>query len=198
MDHTYNFIAIDNIVSLIRIIQQKESKYPYTIDHGGAKYLLNQTIRQLWLPTSRMYLSIEADKLFKKLGYKDEDIFLHFYRMKITNKNEEVVTVSLYKGASSKPHDEKSLKIGESFLLREVFHDDHIIPITHVIEKLLMVNEPNRENVFVILKDISICRMLKDEDRRLSRTRRPYDEKFIIENLYYEKDIRIKNYQYLK
>ena len=31
---------------------------------------------------------------------------------------------------------------------------------------------------------------------RLSRTKRPYDEKFIIEKLYYDKDIRIKNYQY--
>jgi len=38
--------------------------------------------------------------------------------------------------------------------------------------------------------------MLKEEDRRLSRTKRPYDEKFIIEKLYYDEDIRIKNYQY--
>jgi len=61
---------------------------------------------------------------------------------------------------------------------------------------LLTINEPNRENVFEVLRDISVCRMLKEEDRRLSRTKRPYDEKFIIEKLYYDKDIRIKNYQY--
>lgn len=198
MDQTYNLTAIENIVNFIKIIQQVESKHPYTINHGGAKYLLNQTIRQLWLPSGRMYLSIEADKLFKKLGYKDEEIFLYFYRMKITNKNEEAINVNLYKGASSKPHNNKLLEAGESFLLREVFHDDHIVPITHIIDKLLMIKEPKIENVLEVLKDISVCRMLKDEDRRLSRTNRPYDEKFIVENLYLGKDIVIKNYQYMK
>lgn len=196
MNQNYSHIVVDNIVNLIEIIQQEESKHPYNIDHRGAKYLLNQTIRQLWLPINRMYLSVEAEKLFTSLGFKEEEIFLHFSRMKIINKTDKVQTVNLYKGASSKPYDEKSLKKGESFLLREVFHDDHIIPITHIIEKLLTINEPNRENVFEVLRDISVCRMLKEEDRRLSRTKRPYDEKFIIEKLYYDEDIRIKNYQY--
>jgi hypothetical protein len=198
MNPTYEPLAIDNIVNLIIFLQQKESKDPYTIDHKGAKYLLNQTIRQLWLPISRMSLSIEADKLFKKLGYKDEEIFLHFSRMKITNKSDQTQTVNLYNGASSKPHEEREVKTGESFLLREVFHDDHIIPITHIIDRLLTINQPSRESVFEILKDISICRLLKDEDRRLPRTKRPYDEKLIIEKFYYDKGIRIKNYQYLK
>ena len=78
MNQNYSHIAVDNIVNLIEIIQQEESKHPYNIDHGGAKYLLNQTIRQLWLPINRMYLSVEAEKLFTSLGFKEEEIFLHF------------------------------------------------------------------------------------------------------------------------
>jgi len=198
MDHKLNFEAIDNIVNLISVLQKEESKHPYSIDHGGARYLLNQTIRQLWLPTNRMYISNEAEKLFKRLGYNEKEIFTFFYRMRVINKSEEVITVELYKGASSKPDREQSLKTGESFLFREVFHDDHIIPITHIIDKLFMIKEPNRDNVYEVLKDIGVCRMLKGEDRKVTRTKRTYDEKFIIENLYYKEGIRIKNYQYLK
>jgi hypothetical protein len=197
MDEIRDFQAVDNIINLICVLHKEESRHPYTMTHGGAKYLLNQTIRQLWLPASRRLLSIEAEQLFNRLGYDEEELFTFFYRMQVINKSDEAVSVSLYKGASSKPYEaNKLLKPKESFLLREVFHDDHIIPITHVIEKLLTITEPNRETVLDVLKDVGVCRMLKGEDRKVTRTKRTYDEKFIIENLYYETGIRIKNYQY--
>lgn len=198
MSENYNYRIVDNIINLLSILRDEETRDPYTIDHGGAKYLLGQSLRQLWLPASQRYLSLEADKLYNQLSIPEDQVFTLYYQMKVTNNSDNQVYVDLYKGASKTAHTHKLLNKGDSFVQREVFHDDHIIPIKHIIEKLQQIKILNRENVMDVIKDISICRMLKCEDRDITRTKRQYNEEHIIENLYLEKNIRIKDYVYKK
>ena len=187
MSENYNYRIVDNIINLLSILRDEETRDPYTIDHGGAKYLLGQSLRQLWLPASQRYLSLEADKLYNQLSIPEDQVFTLYYQMKVTNNSDNQVYVDLYKGASKTAHTHKLLNKGDSFVQREVFHDDHIIPIKHIIEKLQQIKILNRENVMDVIKDISICRMLKCEDRDITRTKRQYNEEHIIENLYLKK-----------
>jgi len=196
MCENFDIKALDTIINLLKILIDEETQDSYTINHGGAKYLLGQTLRQLSLSPNKRYISLEADKLYKSLCIPDDQVFKYYYQMKVINYSEKQIFVDLYKGASKSSHTQKALNKGDAFLQREVFHDDHIIPIKLIIETLLKIKNPNHENVFNVVKDISICRMLKGEDRRLTRTKRPYDEKYIIENLYLEQNIVIKNYSY--
>ena len=85
---------------------------------------------------------------------------------------------------------------GDSFLYREVFHDEHMITICDIINELLNLEVVSEENVIDILNKIYVCRMLKEEDRNLKpKNHRTTDLKYVIEEVYDKCGIElIKNY----
>ena len=95
-------------------------------------------------------------------------------------------------GAYKTPYDTRPIKPGDKFVFKDVFHDDHVIPIKHIIGRLLALENPNHDNVTEIIRHISICRMLKKEDRSITRKwNRPFSEKEIINTIYAQVGIEL-------
>jgi len=185
--------SVEVIIILLNLMK-KDHQDNYTIAKGGAHYLLGQALRQIRLPQDRYFISIKAEKLWKEIT--DENIYNYYYRKKVTNKLSDYKILDVYKGASSELQ-KLTIKKSEGFIFRDVFHDDHIIPIKVIIEKLIEIEIPNYENVMHILELIGICRMLKSEDRAIySKSSRPFDEREIITYLYVKSGIYIKDYDY--
>ena len=189
-------MAVNSIVSLLLMYKESLDDSEYSFSKSGVKYLINQSLRQLWLPVNKRYISVKAYNLFKQIT--DDDPFKFYGKDKVTNKVSSDLKLSLYKGASSLPDKVSTVNKNTKFVFNDVFHDDHIIPIKRIIEKLIKIEFPNLESVYNVIKDISICRMLKSEDRSIkNKSNRPYDERDIITNLYKEKhSIIIKDYTY--
>ena len=192
-----SLIMKDIIIHYLNIINAKETtEYNYEVHKKSAKYLLNQTVRLLSIPRSSYYLSKKAKITWDEIITND-DIFNYWYRNPVIKIVESEIEVELYKGANKKPYDTKTLKAGDKFIFKDVFHDDHVIPMKLVLRRLIDLENPNRENVQEILNDITVCRMLKSEDRKIARMHnRPYDEDEIIKTIYAEKDIVLIDYDY--
>ena len=78
-----------------------------------------------------------------------------------------------------------------------MFHDDHIIPMKLILEQLLNLENPTSKVVREIVENICLCRMLKTEDRRVKeRHNRPFDKRYIVEELYSQYGIYLKDYNY--
>lgn len=139
-------------------------------------YLLGQVLRQYDVPKERNYVSNKAKELWIKLGIK-EDINDFYYKEKL-NCNCENIIVKCYKGASSKGK-EIEVSLNTKLEYREVFHNEHIIPIDMIrneIETLADQNNLTDEKIEEILNKICICRITKEEDRNIrNRYRRSSD-----------------------
>ena len=189
---------IQNIIFLLNKMKRKvDESNVYSIHPGGTRYLLGQTLRQIVLPKSNVYISHKADVLWKKLRLDTKDeIFDYVWQMKVTNENPCSIEVETYKGASKSP-ERRILDKGDYFNFRQVFHDEHIVSMKMIIDKLVNLEEPNYENVMEILRNISICRMLKSEDRKINeKYKRPFSTKSVIEEIYLKYWIYLKDYDY--
>lgn len=198
MEEEYNNKTIEIIINLIKIYNSNEDEFnDYEIYKSGIRYLLGQTLRQLIIPKSKHYLSYEASKLWRRISLvSDERIFEKYYTDRVCHNNELAVEVKTYKGASNTPR-KRNLNKDDTFSFREVFHDDHIIPMNMIVKQLLELEDLNRSNVMDIIKNISICRMLKSEDRRIKEKRkRTFNELEIVEKLYSKYGIYVINYKY--
>ena len=159
---------IEVIINILKLMKNPdEDANDFKIDPGGLKYLLGQILRQLQIPQEKLYLSYRARLLWNEIRSSSKDsTFDYYYQKRVIHENETPIKVLTYKGASSTPV-ERLLKKDEWFRLRQVFHDDHVIPMKLIVERLVQLKEPNYENVMDILKNISVCRMLKSEDRKI-------------------------------
>ena len=153
----------------------------------NANYLLGQIIRQYQIPKSNFYISKRAFERWHQIS--EDDIWNYSYRSKIVVQGETVV--KKYKGASS-DGEQVTLGTGADFVFNDVFHDEHIIPINVIIKKLKSLESYNYENVSQILDQICVCRMLKEEDRRIKeKSKRPCDVKTVVNEIYAKYGIEI-------
>lgn len=173
-------VAIDIIITFLKnwhSYNENGTNYEYLgaptdkynterINLWAPRYLLGQILRQI--PVTKKHVSDAAQELWNQLT--DEDIWKYNYQDKVQTKNEDV-TVKKYKGASKTPEDKKGKAVGDSFIFREVFHDEHIIPIAVIIDELLDLKdseiEITPEKVAEIIDKICICRITKEEDRKI-------------------------------
>ena len=190
-------VAIDIIITFLKnwhSYKENGTTYEYLgaptdkynsecINLWAPRYLLGQILRQI--PVTKKYVSDEAQKLWNQLT--NEDIWKYNYQDKVQTKNKDVI-VKKYKGASKTAEDKKGKAVGNSFIFREVFHDEHIIPISVIIDELLELKdgEITPEKVAEIIDKICICRITKEEDRKIKpRSNRPpnllkaYNEAYI-------------------
>jgi len=198
MNEVRNKEDVMHIIFLVNKMKENyEKKNDFGIHPAGAKYLLGQTLRQIILPQENIYLSHKADILWKKLRIEtNDDISDYVWQKRVFNENLKDIEVDTYKGAS-KTASGRTLSKGDYFHFREVFHDEHIIPMKLIIDKLFSLEELTHDNVMGIINKISICRMLKSEDRKIrERYKRPFSKSEVIEDIYLKYDIYLKEYDY--
>lgn len=145
----------------------------------GPKYLLGQIIRQYELPPEQYYVSSSAKALWETVS--KDDMWKYTYRHYVKCENEKPVMIFEYTGNQNKPSREREVSKGDGFVFRDVFHDEHMIPVSLIIDKLISLPELNYDNVKNILDSIYICRLLKFEDRNLPvKYKRPFDLQEVI------------------
>ena len=154
------------------------------------QYLLNQFLRQISIPRERCLVSKRAQEKWNSL-MGDEDINKYYYRENVKVKFDGFIEE--YKGANKKPNDGRIIEKGQSFIFRDLFHLEHVVPISVIIEELCKLYDNgklNYENVDKVVKSIYVCRMLKEEDRQITeKFNRPANKDEVIETIYHEHGI---------
>lgn len=134
----------------------------------GLRYLLGQSIRQYNIPKEKYHISVGAKQRWEELS--DDKIENYWYRKQVTcNKLHSPKLYRLYKGSENEGK-ERILKPGDSFTFRDMFHEEHIIPVKLILNK--MINITNNINMSVIkelLESMHMCIILKEEDRFINQ-----------------------------
>lgn len=184
-------IILDIIIGLVKGLKSKDEAIE--INKNGkmyklwaCRYLLNQTLRHWHLTDDKYYISLKAKELWDKLTNNQN--IIHYHTEMVICENTTPIKVKVYKGAENEYIEEPTLIKGNKFKFNSVFHEEHIIPISIIIENLCSLDELNYENVENILNKISICKILKEEDKNLNKahlkSKRPCDVDFVLNNLY--------------
>lgn len=178
-----NEAIIDSILCLLseyqnEIVNSKANKS----DTDGLRYLIGQIIRQYDIPKKNYHLSQDAQTLWNKLSTKS--IMDYHYRDIVEcDKISGTIECNSYKGAS-KTGTPVTLSKGLKFVFRQIFHEDHIVPVSLIWEE--MRDKPmNKQSLKKLLNKMHICYLLKEEDRRIPNTKgRSLDYKDIIDEVY--------------
>ncbi len=178
-----NNAVFDLIITLTKGIQNDDNafKCKYRNDNykiGACTYLLGQVLRQYSKNGGHIYVSEKAAEKWQLLSGNEMNDY--WYRKQVTCdgeafNNDEKLEEYLYQGNSNTPK-KKCFHKGDKFSFREIFHDEHIIPIASIIQDLtnLKGDDLNYDNVEKVLDNLCICRILKSEDRSIkSRSVRP-------------------------
>ena len=165
----------------------------------NSRYLLGQLIRQLWMPQNHYYVSEKAFKLWNQITDQSQSNFYH--REKVTCFHDNI-SVWKYKGSSTE-HSEDTLNKGDEFIYRDVFHEEHIVPIKVIIDDLLLLSEPNPKTIKEVLeKELFVCRRLKREDRSMHNKYRRFKNveehipAIVINGIYKDHGIFVKGWDY--
>ena len=195
--------VLDIIIEFTKAAKRKNPKDRKIIfDSGekfykicGAGYLLGQIIRQYDIPLENYYISEAAEKKWQELS--DKNIWDFTYRDTVLCTSKNPVSVKQYIGSNKEPlKDENTnfLNGGQKFIFRNIFHDEHIIPIKIIIQELFGLEELSYDKVEEVLNKICVCRILKEEDRKISRTaNRYFDFEQTYHNVYKSNNIILKN-----
>lgn len=136
---------------------------------NSLKYLINQSIREYEIPSDNWHVSKAALALWKDLT--KEDIKNYHYRDVVKCDNlKQPWNTDLFQGAN-KEGDEREIFPNDSFLFNELFHEDHVIPVSLILEEIVKLKKINYKSIKEVLDKMHICVILKEEDRKLGRTK---------------------------
>ena len=178
-----NDAIIDAILCFLKEYKKEDAKKQHnTDDLEGLHYIIGQTIRQYNIPKKNFHLSKGAKDLWDKLSTKDI-LDYHYLETVVCDKLSKTITCKSYKGAS-KTGDPLSLSKNSKFIFRQVFHEDHVIPVSLIWEE--MRDKPmDKQSLKKLLGKMHICYLLKEEDRRIPTTKgRSLDFEKIIDTIY--------------
>ena len=179
-----NDAIVDSILCLLREYR-KEMIAPNSnnADLNSLKYLINQTIRAYDIPEENRHLSKAAHNRWDELTMHDIRKY-HYKKMVICDKLKVTKKYELFIGAQ-KTGNLTEFNNGYEFEFRKMFHEDHVIPVSMIFDEMVkmpVVNKPLIEN---LLNRMHLCVILKEEDRRISRTKgRSLDFYTTIKNVY--------------
>ncbi len=178
-----NKAIIESILCLLKEYKKESAKiHPNTSDMEKLHYLICQTIRQYTIPPDNYHLSKTALSLWKKLS-KDDIMKYHYRDIVDCDKISGEIVCDSYKGAS-KIGTPVTLSKGSKFVFRQIFHEDHVIPVSIIWDKMLKI-PVNQNTIENLLNKMHICILLKEEDRRIPTTKgRNLDFNEIINNIY--------------
>lgn len=160
----------------------------------NCNYLLNQVLRQISIPDENKLVSKAARKLWNEIDPEgNKNINDYYYHEKII-ATKSGAKIKIYKGANKNPTEEKVLNKGDSFIFKDVFHLEHVVPISKIIDELIKLDEQeelNYETLNDVINKIYVCRMTKEEDRGIKAKYNrgdTLDYKEVIEKYYKSKD----------
>lgn len=157
---------ISAIICLLKGFQESEGKRK-----DAYKYLTCQCIRQYASPLDHYHVSVAAHELWEKLT--DEPIDKYFYRDVVPcNKLKVPFDVTKYKGASRTGYND-TLHPDGTFVFNDLFQCDHVVPVSIIFKRLTdkSVEELTFEWVCEVLDEMHLCKITKEEDFNLGRTR---------------------------
>lgn len=187
MKKTINSTIVQTIISLLNGFNNPNNNLA---DISCLKYLLGQAIRAYEIPDANIHVSVEASKTWNLLttcnirnfGYRE--MFKCDRLLKASN-------FTLYKGSSGTGSPEL-IKPNDPVCFNDMFHLDHIVPVAVIIEELQKLSCITAPAVTSILEKMHLCYLLKEEDRRIGRTKgRTIDYLNTIKNVYNTKGIFI-------
>ncbi len=133
----------------------------------NCNYLLGQMIRNYAIPADHWYISEAAANYWGKIT--DEPIWRFEYNDQVRlTKNAVLENVGIYSGASKTPTI-KTIRRGESIKFNSLFHDEHMIDVKTIIQELKKLDPLGAPGVEIILDKIRLARILKDEDKRITK-----------------------------
>lgn len=162
-----NEIIIDSILCLLsKFNEVKKAGCKKDID--GLRYLIGQSIRQYDIPKANYHISVNAKKRWEELS--DDHIENYWYRKKVKcNKLQSSKFFKFYKGLENKG-TEMELKPGGSFTFRDMFHEEHIIPVSLIFDKMIRnISSIDKTKIKELLDGIHMCIILKEEDREITQ-----------------------------
>ena len=184
--------VLNLIINFVKAINEgtfKDNNYQI----NSPRYLLNQILRQIQLPESNYFISERAKQ--KWLELSKENIKNYYYQKHVLCENNNPVIVKCFK-SNSNNFAKKELVNGNKFVYKDVFHDEHMIPIDIIIKKLCefyLSGQLNYNNVEQTINNIYICKMLKEEDRNIKiKYNRPFELDKVIQNIYLPAGIKIE------
>jgi len=184
--------VLNLIINFVKAINEETFK-DNNYEINSPRYLLNQILRQIQLPERNYYISERAKQ--KWLELSKENIKNYYYQKHVLCENNNPVIVKCYK-SNRNNFVEKELIKGNKFVYKDVFHDEHMIPIDVIIKKLCefyLSGQLNYTNVEQTINNIYICKMLKEEDRNIKiKYNRPFELEKVIENIYLPAGIKIE------
>ena len=156
-------------------------------------------MRQYYIDDNHILVSKKAQELWDKIAV-ETDIKRFDYRKTFTSKVN--TKIEMYFGAK-KDGVLKSIKENQKVVWNNIFHDEHTVPINVIIKELCLLEKLNYENVSNVLNKIYICKMLKEEDRKIKqKSDRSSNVIEVVENDYKNKDdgepIQIHNWENIK
>lgn len=182
-----NDAIIDSILILLQEYQSEaantRSPKKKKAKLNSLKYLIAQSIRQYDIPEAHRHLSKKAYERWNKLS--TDDIMTMQPRDKV-DCDKLVDAVREYRLFTGAKNDGILCEISEDgFTFGKMFHEDHVIPVSMIFDKLAKMETIDRKTIKRILNRMHICILLKEEDRRLGRTKgRSLNYKATIENVY--------------
>ncbi len=184
-------VCLDMIISLIKGHKQgHNSVLSGSSRIRGAHYLLGQVVRQYGIPDNNHYISKEAKLLWNKLS--DDNIWNYTYTNPVVLKDD--ITLPKYVGAEKKPRENRAYRKGDRLEFNSVFHDEHIISIKEIIRQLDSIPDEalDYDHVKRVLDSIVICRILKEEDKKLQRRRfATFEDNY--NRIYVQKNVILEN-----
>lgn len=186
-----NLFLVKSISCLLEAHKAIDESEQNEKDLSSIRYLLGQTIRAYKLPSQNIHISHGAYELWNKLTTSNIDNYT--YRESVTcDKLTEEGIYKIYKGGSKTGIDYKIVP-GGKFCFRDIFHVDHVIPVSFIQKELLNLKTINEEAIIAILNKMHLCRILKEEDRRLDRiANRTFDFNETIQNVYNKQNVWLK------
>lgn len=181
-----NNTIIDSIFCLLNGYKKANTKD----EKSSLRYLLNQSIHQYSISSTKIHISVEAKKRWESLT--SGTITNYHYRDKVVcDKLVTPIDCPLYNGASAQGIP-TTLTKDSTFLFRQMFHEDHIVPASLILKELIEFSVVNKQDIEDTLNKMHICIILKEEDRRIGRTKgRTTDWQYNIKNIYNKERIYI-------
>ena len=200
MDKNNVLDIIINFIKGIKTNNQICSNFAQSevLEINNCGYLLSQILRHYQIPASQYFVSEKAFELWSKIS--TDSIFNYTYRDKVKKNVNGSILVDKYKGGEKFPHKKDcEIKCGETLIFNDIFIDEHVVPINIIIKNLLELQNLDYVSVKNVLDKISICKLLKEEDRRIvNKSNRSIDYKEVFNTDYLEAGIKVKDFVYDK
>lgn len=153
-----NIAVVESLLPLINM-------YKMVKDNPGTnyKYLINSIIRYYIVKEENIHCSEAFLETWKSIT--DKEVY-GFFQERITCKYDNV-NVRKFKG-SSNAYTDVVLNKGDKITWNKVFHYEHVTTVHDTMNALLEVENLTVEKAIEILDTIHICRITKEEDKRIN------------------------------